>query len=198
MRNLRGCLGWLGLFWSCICAASGREDLQNFLLHTHQGVMDFVQTSEAGQVSSGRFVFSRPSLFRWTYEKPYQQILVGDGQYLWIWDPDLNQAIRKPISQGLGGTPAALLSGKNDLETGFDLSEGKTTDQMSWVIAIPKNPDSGFQEVRLGFLNHQLHRMNFKDTFNHWMTIDFTLLSNSGVDSADFHFAPPKGADVIQ
>ena len=196
--NLRKCLGWIGLFWSGVCLASGEEDLQNFLTHTHQGIMDFVQTSETGQVSSGRFIFSRPGLFRWTYEKPYQQILVGDGQYLWIWDPDLNQVIRKLLSQGLGGTPAALLSGSNDLETSFDLSEGKSADQMSWVMAIPKNPDSGFQEVRLGFRDHLLHQMKFKDTFNHWMTIDFSAVSNSGVDSHAFQFTPPKGADIIQ
>lgn len=196
--TLRRCLGWCALCWSSICFASGREDLQNFLMHTRQGMMDFVQTSEAGQVSSGRFVFSRPGLFRWTYEKPYQQILVGDGRYLWIWDPDLNQAIRKSQSQGLGGTPAALLSGNNDLEASFDLSEGKPIDQMSWVIAIPKSPDSGFQEVRLGFQNHLLRRMSFKDTFNHWMTIDFNAMPDSGIDPSIFHFIPPKGADVIQ
>ncbi|MFX4324706.1 outer-membrane lipoprotein carrier protein LolA, partial [Acinetobacter baumannii] len=75
------------------------------------------------QNASGTMAFSRPGKFRWTYDRPYYQLLVGDGEKLWVHDRDLNQVTVKTLGDALASTPAALLAGRNELEKNFDLSE---------------------------------------------------------------------------
>ena len=64
------------------------------------------------QQASGEFAIARPGKFRWSVDKPYQQLLVGDGERVWIYDPDLNQVVKRRNDQALGSTPAALLAGQ--------------------------------------------------------------------------------------
>src|SRR5258707_13675294 len=71
------------------------------------------------QESKGSFVFLRPGRFRWIYEKPVDQLIVGDGERVWIYDRDLNQVTVRRISKALGSTPAALLAGASDVDKPF-------------------------------------------------------------------------------
>ena len=36
--------------------------------------------------ASGRLEIARPGKFRWEYSKPYEQLIVGDGKTLWVYD----------------------------------------------------------------------------------------------------------------
>ncbi len=73
--------------------------------------------------STGTFSFQRPGKFRWVYETPYEQLIVGDGEKLWVYDRDLNQVIVRKLDRRLGSTPAALLAGDSALEKNFDLAD---------------------------------------------------------------------------
>src|SRR5690349_21010831 len=85
------------------------------------------------QESRGVLAFSRPGKFRWTYVKPYAQLIVGDGTKVWIYDEDLKQVTVKKLDQALGSTPAALLAGNNEAMRGFKLSDEGTRDGFEWV-----------------------------------------------------------------
>ena len=75
------------------------------------------------QEASGTMQFERPGKFRWHYEKPYEQLIIGDGETVWFYDIDLNQVTVRKLDIAIGSSPAALLAGENTIELNFDLDE---------------------------------------------------------------------------
>src|SRR5205807_6638682 len=125
-------------------------------------------TERAGkpvQQSKGNFVFLRPGRFRWTYAKPVDQLIVGDGQRVWIYDRDLTQVTVRSISKALGSTPAALLAGASDVEKAFDLSDAGDKDGLEWLDAKPKEKEAGFERIRMGFDVAGVQAMELIDNF---------------------------------
>lgn len=184
-------------------AAGGIDQLRAFIESTHSGRATFEQqvTAKSGrkpQNASGTMAFSRPGKFRWTYETPYYQLLVGDGEKLWVHDRDLNQVTVKTLGDALASTPAALLAGRNELEKNFELSEGGSEDGLDWVDAKPKANEGGFEAVRIGFKDGVLRGMVLRDSFGQTTRLRFTAFErNPAIDPAQFRFSPPAGADVI-
>jgi len=149
--------------------------------------------------ASGTFAFQRPGKFRWVYDKPNKQVLVGDGTRLWIHDPDLNQVTVKKIGAAISSTPAALLAGKDDITALFTLRDAGTADGLSWVEATPRAQDTGFERVRLGLQGKTLAAMELHDQLGGRTLLRFTeLKSNAPVTADSFKFTPPKGADVLE
>jgi outer membrane lipoprotein carrier protein len=185
-------------------AASGLDDFLAFNAATRTATARFDQQvlDRDGQVverASGTFAFARPGKFRWTYDKPHKQVLVGDGAKLWIHDPDLNQVTVKRIDKAISSTPAALLAGKDDITALFTLRDAGTADGLSWVEATPKAQDTGFERVRLGLQGRALAAMELHDQLGGRTTLRFSDLKPNATVSADaFKFTPPAGADVIE
>ena len=150
------------------------------------------------QESRGTFAFARPGRFRWTYAKPYPQVIVGDGARVWVYDEDLNQVTVRKLGQALGATPAALLAGSNEALNAFELKDEGTREGLEWVQAIPRDKDSGFERIRMGFGFSGIERMELVDAFGQTTELRFSgLRRNPRVDPALFSFSPPKGADVV-
>jgi len=106
--------------------AGSIEKLKAFAAQTQSARASFSQMvrDKGGatvQSATGKLLFSRPGKFRWEYEKPYQQTIVGDGEKLWVYDKDLNQVTVKKLGGALGSSPAALLAGSNDIEQYYNL-----------------------------------------------------------------------------
>ncbi len=194
----------LAAAWLCVAGtadASGIDQLKSFLSGAKTGKATFRQvvTSQRGTAeSTGTFTFQRPGKFRWVYEKPYEQLIVGDGDKLWIYDRDLNQVIVRKLDAALGSSPAALLSGDNALERSYELTDSGRADGMEWVDAKPKAADTGFERVRIGFKDNLPRVMDLKDTFGNVTRLEFgTFERNPTLDAGQFRFVPPKGADVV-
>lgn len=183
--------------------AGGIDKLRAFVSGTQSASGEFSQTvvSRSGrkpQKATGSMVFSRPGKFRWEYLEPYPQLLVGDGETLWMWDKDLNQVTRRKIAAALGGTPAAILAGSNDLDKNFSLSEGGNQDGLDWVEATPRAADASFQKVRIGFAGTALKAMELFDNLGQQTSVVFSnMKANPAVAADTFRFTPPKGADVL-
>ncbi|HMN11222.1 MAG TPA: outer membrane lipoprotein chaperone LolA [Bellilinea sp.] len=193
----------LNAFAAGIAEAAALDRLKAFVEGTRSGRADFVQTVAAKsgrkpQLAAGSMLFLRPGKFRWTYEKPYHQLIVGDGEKLWVYDRDLNQVSVKRLAEALGSSPAALLAGDNALEKNFELAEGGSRDGIEWVDARPKAQDSGFQAMRLGFVGDTLRAMELTDSFGQVTTIAFENFErNPRLSPSQFAFTPPPGADVL-
>ncbi|HEX6827653.1 MAG TPA: outer membrane lipoprotein chaperone LolA, partial [Burkholderiales bacterium] len=134
--------------------AGGVERLKTFVSQTRSGQAQFEQAvldrdGRKVQAASGTFRFQRPGRFRWTYDKPAEQLIVGDGSRVWVYDKDLNQVTVRKLDLALGATPAALLAGSDDIETAFKLSDAGARDGLEWVEALPRNRESGFERVRM-------------------------------------------------
>jgi outer membrane lipoprotein carrier protein len=150
------------------------------------------------QESKGSFVFQRPGKFRWVYDKPADQVIVGDGTRVWIYDRQLNQVTVRKLEAALGSTPAALLAGGTGVEKAFLLSDGGEKDGLEWVLAKPRQTEAGFESVRMGFKGNELQAMELKDQFGQTTVLRFSSLQrNPKVDPQSFRFEPPKGADVL-
>ncbi|MEX2241649.1 MAG: outer membrane lipoprotein chaperone LolA [Burkholderiales bacterium] len=150
------------------------------------------------QESKGTFSFLRPGRFRWTTALPYEQLIVGDGERVWIHDPDLNQVTVRRMAQALGSTPAALLAGAADVERAFQFADGGRAGGLEWLEATPREKEAGFERIRLGLGAQGVEAMELHDHFGQTTVLRFSALErNPPLAPADFRFVPPKGADVL-
>jgi outer membrane lipoprotein carrier protein len=183
--------------------AGSLERLKHFVTQTQSAKAAFQQTVldrnlKPVQQSRGTVQFQRPGKFRWIYEKPYTQLLIGDGQKVWIYDPDLNQVTVKKMGEAIGSSPAALLAGSNEIEKYFKLTNLGRQEGLEWLEAVPKAKDAGFEKVRLGFGGENLEAMELRDHFGQVTVIRFDGFQRNAALSPDtFKFVPPKGADII-
>src|SRR5688572_11746492 len=191
-------------FGAATAAGNGLDDFLAFNTATRTATARFEQqvfdrAGKAVETASGMFAFARPGKFRWTYDKPHKQVLVGDGTKLWIHDPDLNQVTVKRMDGAISSTPAALLAGKDDITALFTLKDAGTADGLAWVEASPKAQDTGFERVRLGLKGRVLAAMELHDQLGGRTLLRFVdLKANAPVPAATFTFSPPSGADVIE
>jgi outer membrane lipoprotein carrier protein len=179
------------------------DSLREFVREVKTGKAQFSQTvtSPDGakkKTSSGSFEFARPNRFRFTYTKPFEQVIVADGQKVWIYDADLNQVSSRKLSAAIGATPAALLAGGN-LEKDFELSALPAADGLEWAAAKPKAKESAFDSLKVGFRGKELAAVEIVDSFGQRSLLQFSQFKPNAPTAADaFKFVAPKGADVVE
>jgi outer membrane lipoprotein carrier protein len=127
-----------------------------------------------------------------------QQVIVGDGERVWIHDADLNQVTVRRIARVLGSTPAALLAGASDIQNAFDMKELGEKDGLEWLEAKPREKDAGFETMRLGLSTGGVEAMDLVDHFGQTTVLRFSnVVRNPQVEAGTFRFSAPKGADVL-
>jgi outer membrane lipoprotein carrier protein len=195
--------GLLLLVAPAFAAAADVETLKTLLNQTTTAKARFAQVvmdknRKTLQQASGTMEFSRPGRFRWEYQKPYEQTIVGDGSRLWIYDKDLNQVTVRKLDKALGASPAALLAGSNEIEKSYSLKASGSEGGLDWLEAVPRTQDTAFERIRLGMGKGGLEAMELKDQFGQTTVIKFSELQrNVKIAPESFRFTPPKGADVI-
>jgi outer membrane lipoprotein carrier protein len=206
----------LALSASVVCASS-LDTLEVFLKSTKSGRADFTQvvtppakagqTSVRSKTSTGQFSFVRPTRFRFDYLKPFPQVIVADGQILWLYDADLEQVTARKQTQALGSTPAALVATAVDLsalQKEFSIEAQADADGLQWVQATPKNRESTIQSVRMGLradgAQVSLGKLEIFDAMGQRSVLSFDQfeVNPSNLGAAQFNFAPPKGVSVIR
>ena len=194
--------------------AGAIEKLKAFIAATHSAQANFTQevldqNGKRIQSASGVMQFQRPGKFRWAYQKPYEQLIIGDGAKFWLYDVDLNQVTVRKLDRALGSSPAALLSGSNEIERGFTLTESGSKDNLEWLQATSKgqgskdpeskDQDSSFNKILMAFnAQSELVVMELNDMFGHKTVLRFSAMQrNPKLAEKQFHFTPPKGADIL-
>ena len=184
--------------------ADAVDALRDFAREAKSGRASFTQvvTSPDGakkKSSSGSFEFARPNRFRFAYTKPFEQLIVGDGQKVWLYDADLQQASVRPMDKALGATPAALLAGAT-LEKDFELRALPPGQGLDWVQATPREKDdnANLQSLRIGFKGKTLAAIELVDGFGQRSLLTFSeLVTNLPLAGDTFRFVPPKGVEVL-
>ena len=188
------------------------DQLRQFLAQTSSARGDFTQQSQrqtpgaaangAGGtwvVSHGSFEFLRPGKFRWTYRTPYEQLIVSDGEHLFLYDKDLNQVTKKKLTGALPASPASILFGSNDFERDFTVQNDGGDNGIDWVRATPNGKDSLFSSIRIGFHDGMPVAMQLRDSFGQSTQLAFDHLQRNPALSSDlFRFTPPPGVDVLE
>ncbi|MGH8650070.1 MAG: outer membrane lipoprotein chaperone LolA [Burkholderiales bacterium] len=179
------------------------EELKTLLRETTTARAHFAQivldrNMRTLQQVTGTMQFARPGKFRWEYDKPYEQIIVGDGARVWLYDKDLNQVTVRRFDRAIGSSPAALLAGSNEIEKDYALTGLQSRDGLDWLEAVPRTRDTAFERINLGFGKSGLEAMELRDQFGQITVIKFsTVERNAKLAPEAFRFTPPKGADVI-
>jgi len=182
--------------------AVARVDAYLASLKTLSATFNQVVRSRDDQIvdrASGTLSLSRPDRFRWDYQQPYLQTIVADGRRLWLYDSDLGQVTVRDLEQGLGSTPAMLLSGAGKVGEAFVSVGVQRQGDWTWCRLRPKQDGSDFEQVSLAFdRSGELAAMELRDKLGQATVIEFgAVRRNPPLDERLFRFEPPPGADVI-
>ena len=192
------------LLLPCTAAlASNVAKLQQYLSETRSLQASFVQTVSPKngkvQISNGQLQLVRPGKFRWVYNKPFPQEIISDGKQVWLYDPELAQVTIKSVGKALEASPAAILAGNNQLDASFNSKDLPPRDGLQWVELSPKQNDSSFAKIRLGFTDKELNRMELDDHFGQSTLIQMQqIVRNKAIPAHLFTFTPPAGSDIIR
>lgn len=189
------------LSWT-VARADALGTLRTFVTEVKTGRASFTQTvtSPDGakkKNSSGSFEFARPDRFRFSYAKPYEQLIVADGDKVWLHDVDLEQVTVRPFGTALGATPAALLAGAS-IDRDFELEALPDEAGLQWVRALPRAKDGSFQSMKIGFRGKALAAVEIVDAFGQRSRLDFTgFEANPAIGPERFRFVAPQGTAVL-
>lgn len=195
----------LGLAVALPAFAGARDELAGFTggLKGLEGRFEqqvFDANGRSKEKSSGTVAVSAPRLFRWEYLKPFEQLIVADGQKVWIYEPDLEQASVKPQGEEERNSPLVALFDPARLERQFDVSEEATPSEgLQWLTLTPKvDTEASFQMARLGFGPQGLARMQVMDLVGQKTEIRFEAWKrNPSFAAGTFKFVPGAGVDVV-
>ncbi len=191
------------VLFSNLALADGVSSLLDFFNNTNTMRAQFSQVvndkqGRKEQEVEGTMQLQRPNKFRWDYKKPYEQQIISDGKDVFLYDADLQQVTISELSKAIGSSPAAMLAGGGNVEKSFTLKNAVRKDGLSWVLALPKDKESGFDRVLLGFKAKKLRKMELYDSFNHVTLITFSDVERNPVlQDSTFLFTAPKGVDVV-
>ena len=151
------------------------------------------------QETTGQMILKRPGQLRWHTDAPMEQLLVSNGEKVWLYDPDLEQVTIQKMDQRLTHTPALLLSGDvSKISESFDITL-KEEGQVADFVLTPKARDTLFDTLRMSFRSGVINDMQLIDGVGQRTNILFTgVKMNEPVDASQFTFVPPKGTDVIE
>lgn len=181
--------------------AYGQEPSQAFddLMASFSSISGaFVQTiyAESGEIidqQRGRMSLQKPRLIRWETADP-RQIMVCDGDSIYLYDPDLEQVVIRPWRDDPTQNPVSLFTADVKLIEWFEISrvgssfELRPIQQGSLINVIQVFVDesgkpSGF---RVSDQPGQVNEVQFED-------VDFDV----NLTPTTFSFAVPDGVDVI-
>jgi outer membrane lipoprotein carrier protein len=173
------------------------KDVQSFTAKFNQVVLD--ESLNMLQESSGTLWIQRPNRFRWNYDVPFEQQIVGDGKKIWVYDVELQQVTVRNLTGGLGNTPATLLAGRGTLDDDFKVKALGAQGKLQWLQLIPKTNDGGFEDIRVGFENGKIRMLEMIDGFGQTTRIALKdVAENIKINPQNFEFNPPAGVDIVQ
>jgi outer membrane lipoprotein carrier protein len=152
--------------------------------------------------TKGKVAFEKPNRMRWDYDPPDAQTIVGDGETLWIYQPDLKQVIKAPLGQAFqSGTPVTFLAGLGKVERDFH-ADLVSNEPGQWVLKLlPKQTDTGVGTLELGVRKSDASVAEAKITDAAGTTTRILFSGerrNVTLAPGLFRFAPPPGVDVVK
>ncbi|MFC1749990.1 outer membrane lipoprotein chaperone LolA [Pseudomonadota bacterium] len=187
---------------SLLYAAEGADAIAKVFKHKTLKA-DFVQKvydsrRELQQTMHGRLALHRPGRFRWSYQSPYEQEIVADGKKVWMYDIDLEQVTVRHQVETVGGTPALLLSSRDEWRNDFNVATVDRGDALTWYELTPKKEDGTFEHLYLAIKDNQFQRLEIQDSFGQTTELHFTNVQlNPVIDDEVFEFVVPDDVDVL-
>lgn len=187
----------INLLW-----ASPADELSTLLNRTSAFSGQFSQLvfdnkSQLIEEASGDVVFKKPHFFKWIYQAPHQNQIIGDGEVVYIYDPDLSQVIMSRFSQSKSNNPANIFF-LNNLEESFKVTKILIDDEV-WYRCESKLKDIDYQSIEISFNKDKIKAMKVIDGLQNKIIINFVNISYSAdIDEASFLFNVPDNVEVIK
>ena len=204
LRALKvGCLLILLVISQPVFSSEAIQRLDKFFseVNSFEGQFSQIVYDESGDVmqeSQGDVALHKPGRFRWQYTQPYPQLILADGEYLWIYDEELLQASAKPIDTALGNAPIMLLTDLRPLSEDFEIVEAEHRDNLDWVELTPLVQDTEFHKIQIGLDSNGVKKMELHDHFSQKTVIEFIdLQTNVSFVADQFTFVAAEGVDVV-
>lgn len=186
-------------------AAVPPEDLVSKLQQKYETIStieaDFVQeaTSKAmkrSDTSDGKVYFKKPGKMRWEYKQPLQDLIISNGKTVWVYQPDLSQAIEKPFDAGAAGLATDFLSGIGDLKKNFKV---KVADDNT-ITLVPRDAGENIKKITLALdSNGLVRKTTIDDAYGNETSITFkNMKTNTELKDSLFEFKPPKGVTIVK
>jgi outer membrane lipoprotein carrier protein len=188
---------------SCSAAETARAKLDAFAKGLSSVSASFEQhvldpSGRADKVSRGTLSLKAPRQFRWETLSPYKQLIIADGEKVWIYDPDLEQVTVRAQGTEEAHSPLTVLTDLSQLDRDFATSENGEEEGLIWLRLKSKDKEPQFEYADLGFAGSSLVRMRFEDALGNRTEILFSdWQRDPKLKSDTFKFTPPKGVDVI-
>ena len=192
--------GWLLL--SLGATASPIESLARLLEPYRTFSADFQQSTLDSKGASitemtGALAIASETIFYWKTNPPFSQVIVADGEVLWVFDEDLYQVQVRPLDYTMTASPAAILSGDLDvLGSRFQVTEERTGTIAVYALE-PRATDEVTRQIVLRFDGARLLDLSIEDALGNRSLVSLTEVKYGKPSSALFKFIPPEGADVI-
>jgi len=197
-------IGLLILCSSVLAASTGEERLRNYLKGLNTLSSEFRQftlSADGGRMieSEGTLYLQRPGRFRWEYRAPMEQVIVADGDRVWLHDIELDQISHQSQAKALDGTPAQLLASDEPIERHFAILPWNPDDGRDWVELQPKDADGQIKRIRIGFVGKDLDTLLMEDNFGQLTRFSFSgTKRNLKLDSHLFKMESPIGGNFLE
>ena len=173
------------------------SEVQTLHAAFHQSVL--TEDLQSIDESDGELWLSRPGRFRWEYGDPLEQVVVADGQQVWVYDPGLEQAVVRNQDEMLGDTPAGLLAGDADPSLSYLVEVLGNQEGIDWISIFPKSPDAAFAQIQFGFESDTLRMVQMLDPLQQITRIRFwNVKVNLDMPVGKFSLTLPDGTDIIR
>ena len=183
--------------------SDARARLNNFFTGVSSLQGSFTQQvySKKGKViqnSTGQISMSRPGKFRWVYQTPDPQTIVGDGKNIWVYDEDLEQVTIKPMTQAMSSAPIAILTRKQSPDAQFVVQAIKGGGGLDWFKLTPRKQSKDFRYIEIGLdKNGGMRQMVMHDQLGQRTVVQLNAKTNVPISGSTFYFKIPQGVDVI-
>ncbi|MCA9562796.1 MAG: outer membrane lipoprotein chaperone LolA [Myxococcales bacterium] len=167
---------------------------------------DFVQTYEnvaigEGQEAAGHVYFLKPGRMRWDYTGPQEKYLISDGEILWIYEPEFQQAARLNLAESDLPTAVRFLMGEGELSGDFDIEQRERCDEGRYCLELtPIHSEGQYRQLRMvvDADTYQVHETVVIDPIGNTNRFVFAnMRTTDPLPAENFEFEPPEGTRVL-
>lgn len=161
-----------------------------------------IKAMDITDTAQGKVFIKRPKMMRWEYETPEKQIILTNGDGLWVFRPDDNQVMAGSAPVYFGdGKGASFLSDIRLIRRKYNLSLEKSKEPENYklkLIPMEKNLDISRILLWVSKENFNVIRIATYNSYDDETLINMSDLHfNRNIDDSVFSIKIPDDADVV-
>ena len=162
-------------------------------------------TETGPKIAEGLVSYKRPGKMHWLYESPEEQLLVTNGQTIWLYDPLLENVTVQKLEKITEGTALSFLLGLGNLQDDFihrEISKNLLVGQDGLIVELePKKSTANLAFIQLNVhpKTYNFQTIALMDRQNNFRTIQLMDMKyNLEIEDNFFEFTISKDMEVIE